>query len=556
VRKVSVFIGIVVCFFSCAVQGPPTGGPEDKTPPAVVFYFPPQDSTNIDPETEIYIEFSEDIDRISFENSLYVSPVFTEQLKINWRGKKAFLIPPEKLKDDVTYVFNIGTTVKDLRNNRLRSSLSWAFSTGSRIDKGKISGTVIGDKQLSGCFVWCFKKKNGEDLDPRFLTPDYITQVGEDGTFESNYMAEGIYRTFAFKDGNDDKKFTLALELIGIPPQEVSVSENESPELTIWMTQQDSIPPQVEYIKVLNKNTVEITFSEIVETGKDSVLFIYDKNNEELGIARFYLKEDKRTAILETGEQKDREIYHVRISGLPDLYENYLIEPGDSLTFLGSNVADTLRPEIISISPQDSSNNIPAESAIRILFSESVDTAGFSDRLSMENIIDSMKAEGTLHWISPVEAEFLPGKTLESQKSYLFTFNPFGLQDRNNNEFIDTLFQTFFSVENSNLKGNILGTLVDSSRSGQYNYRIILKNSTNNAVVAEHTIEKPGEFTLAGINPGNYNILIYKDLDGNERYSYGKLDPFTFSESFIVVDQAVDIRAGWDTQIEEIYFRY
>ena len=98
----------------------------------------------------------------------------------------------------------------------MKSSLSWAFSTGSEIDRGKISGTVIGEKELAGCFVWCFKLREGETVDPRFSTPDYITQVGEDGAFESVKMAAGIYRIFVFKDEKEDKKLRESMELLGI----------------------------------------------------------------------------------------------------------------------------------------------------------------------------------------------------------------------------------------------------------------------------------------------------------------------------------------------------
>jgi len=553
--KIHVFIAFVLFFVSCAVQGPPSGGPEDKTSPAIVSVYPPRDTTNIATDTEIFIEFSEDVDKVSLESSLYVSPVFEEEFDFNWKGKKVFLIPPKELEENVTYVFTIGTDVKDLRNNQLTGSVSWAFSTGSEIDRGKISGKIIGDKQLSGCFVWCFKLNEEEKIDPRFSTPDYITQTDENGTFKSGNMSAGTYRVFVFKDADEDKRFTLSTELSGVPPGDVTISGDHFSELYMWITKQDTIPPAVDYIEVRDNHKIEMTFSEAVELPADTVFSLYDEEEKFLEIRDYYLKRNGTSAVFITDRQKKDELYHVRIAGLPDLWKNKLYEPGDSLTFLGTNVPDTIGPEVISFSPGDSSRNVPVTSPVEINFSETVDTSGFNNRTSFINISDTVDVQTEVRWISPVCVKIIPENMLQSMKTYLIRVDLTGLADANGNTCADSSFHIYFSSENTDNKGNITATLTDSAGSGDYRYILLLKNFNSGETVKKIKFENPGEFTLTNINSGHYSILIFKDLDGNGRYTFGKISPFSFSEPFIMTENPVEVRAGWDTALEELIFR-
>jgi len=546
----------VFLFFSCAVQAPPSGGPVDKTPPAIISFFPPPDTINVDVNTDIFIEFSEQIDKSSLENSLFVSPVFGEKFKIKWRKRKAFLIPPEKLKKDVTYVFNIGTDVKDLRNNHLKNSLSWAFSTGNKINKGKISGSIIGDRKLSGCFIWCFKKEKNKNLNPALSFPDYITQTGDDGKFSLNCIAKGTYRVFAFRDVNDDKKFTPETDPIGIPPEDIYINDSEFQNLNLWIAKVDTIPPDVEYISVLDRNKIEISFSEAIEIMADSIFKIFTENNRELKISNFYSGKNKNSIVLETDIQKENEIYHLKISGLSDLRGNFLFDPGDSLTFLGTATPDTVSPEILSFSPQDSSSDISCNTPISIVFSEPVDTTDINNKISLYSLSDSVNVDGKLIWLSPVEMNFVPSGDLKSQKEYIFSVELENITDKHSNKFQDSLFQVYFITENRDLKGSIIGTIVDSNRFNNFSYHLIITNSTGGKVFSELKINKPGKFNIPYFNTGQYKILVYKDLDNNGRYSFGKLSPFTYSEPFIKIDQPVEIRAGWDTEIGELIFKY
>ena len=58
----------------CARVGPPTGGPADSTPPEVVTTVPEDGVTGVGRDTEIRIEFSEEMNRVSVERSFSIAP--------------------------------------------------------------------------------------------------------------------------------------------------------------------------------------------------------------------------------------------------------------------------------------------------------------------------------------------------------------------------------------------------------------------------------------------------------------------------------------------------
>jgi len=214
---------LLIVSINCAVQGPPGGGPEDSIPPQIIEVYPPSNSTGIVPNTDIYINFSEYMDRISVERSVFITPSFTEELNFQWERKKLHI--KNTLQPSITYVINIGTGSRDQNNNNLKNSYSWAFSTGESIDNCQISGRIFGETEKSGLFIWAFKLDKNEEINPSEHEPDYTTQSSENGEFKLDYLSSGIYRIFALKDNNNNLKYDIELDLIGIPYCDLKISD-------------------------------------------------------------------------------------------------------------------------------------------------------------------------------------------------------------------------------------------------------------------------------------------------------------------------------------------
>ena len=70
-----------------------------------------------------------------------------------------------------------------------------AFSTGSQIDQGSISGVVKHEKDAS-LNLW--KIQNESDLKKFYERyPDYVMDAATDGEYEFNYLSSGEYKIVA-----------------------------------------------------------------------------------------------------------------------------------------------------------------------------------------------------------------------------------------------------------------------------------------------------------------------------------------------------------------------
>jgi hypothetical protein len=123
VWKNIILILFMAFLLSCAKEGFPPGGPEDKTPPEVVRTIPESGNTMVDSETSVQVWFSEGIDSRSAADAVFITPFFDEEdRKINVRGRKISISFTESLDSNRTYVITLGTGIKDYRSNPLEVS--------------------------------------------------------------------------------------------------------------------------------------------------------------------------------------------------------------------------------------------------------------------------------------------------------------------------------------------------------------------------------------------------------------------------------------------------
>ena len=63
-----------------------------------------------------------------------------------------------------------------------------------------------------------------------------------------------------------------------------------------------------------------------------------------------------------------------------------------------------------------------------------------------------------------------------------------------------------------------------------------------------------GTFAMNRLREGNYSLLFFEDSDGDNRYSYGSLDPYKPAEWFFIYPDTVEIRGNWDMELTGIQF--
>ena len=188
-RSSIIFISLFYIQF-CAVVKPPSGGPKDTTPPYLVSVNPPSGTLNYKGK-EIVLKFSEYMDSNSIEKGIRIFPIIQKELSILPKGEIVIINMPDDLETDQTYVINLSRNIKDEHGVELSDAISLAYSTGEKISKGSISGTVYSGEK-SSVHLWQIKDYN--NLEDIFLTnPTYITDVSNNGVFTFQYLSKADY---------------------------------------------------------------------------------------------------------------------------------------------------------------------------------------------------------------------------------------------------------------------------------------------------------------------------------------------------------------------------
>lgn len=218
---------------SCAVQQPPTGGEDDKTPPEIVNVLPKNNTLNFRGES-IEIEFNEYVDTRSFIDALVITPKPKGELSFDWSGKSVEISIDGGFERDRTYVITIGKNFQDLRGgNKISEPFSFAFATGSKIDKGKLSGKVYDlnrtaktENIFADVVMTAYRNENAN---PEKDDPDFILPVNSDGSFAFSNIPGGDYFIFALLDADRNFKYDKDFEFISTNDTIVTVIENEPP---------------------------------------------------------------------------------------------------------------------------------------------------------------------------------------------------------------------------------------------------------------------------------------------------------------------------------------
>ncbi|MCI0448723.1 MAG: Ig-like domain-containing protein [Chlorobi bacterium] len=259
--------------FGCANQQPPGGGEEDKIPPKVKIVSPKPNSTGFK-SNAIVFEFNEYVDRRSFQDAFRISPQVKGDIEFNWGGKEVevrFPFDLYKIDANKTFVVNINSSLKDIRGNAIAEPVNFAFSTGSAIDMGGVSGLVYNaGKKIAAVLAYNLNK----EYDPTKNTADYITETSAEGIYNLTNLAAGKYRIITVIDEDRNLLFTSERESYGVLPFDVEVKDSVTLKNVNFylkdITADVQTGPELDYTKYF-KDTLLVVFSS-VEKGSRTVL--------------------------------------------------------------------------------------------------------------------------------------------------------------------------------------------------------------------------------------------------------------------------------------------
>ena len=192
---------------SCANQGAPPGGPQDRTAPQVLETFP--DTFAVVPafDEEIRIVFDERISESGaqgpLDEAVIISPESGEvtvrhssrELRVRMEG--GFL-------PDEVYRVTVQPVIRDLFGNTLADPFEFVFSTGAEMTPTVLAGSIVDritDEPVEGARVTArAERPPGVEASDDQVVLTHIAHSDERGVYALRYVPSGGYEITAFVD--------------------------------------------------------------------------------------------------------------------------------------------------------------------------------------------------------------------------------------------------------------------------------------------------------------------------------------------------------------------
>ena len=546
---------------NCAVQGSPSGGPIDEIPPTIVETFPAPGDTLISPDIAVSVVFSESMERESVLSALFISPAPPAVPNYSWKGERLNIDFVESLVPDQTYVISVGSSAKDMRNNPVVSTHTFAFSTGLHLDRGVITGKVYksgSDFALEGepnALLWAYRLDGSSSPIPTSQKGTYITQSDMEGRFTLSNLADGKYRVFSFTNSDEDFIYFMRGDFTGFPAGEVYVDDSTSAfELTHFPVAADTLPLIVSLLDSPVREHITVTFDKPLDkktlrSENFTIVELPGGRNLENGVSDYLFSDRTPRSVTLLSEilEPNRE-YQVEIDGVSDIFGNTISNYSDSTTkFVGAALESDADFLLESVSPEDSALNVPVYEPLSLIFSKPTDLSLIRNYITIAdssgNRIPGVFSEETSSHFTILPED----KLWQPDMKYFMALNVDSITSTDEYTLIhsDTLYT--FSTLSLTKTGLILGNVtVEGNYGGQ---QIVvsaqpINNSRLQTVIL--TLEEPGQYQFIGLSPGQYLVSAFLDRNRDEQWFQGMLIPYKPSEPFALYAEPVTVRQGID----------
>jgi len=560
--KTKYLIFSLILSLACAHQGTPPGGPIDKFPPQVLptGLQPPPGATRVPVDSEVSLVFSEGVERQSVEDAFFISPYPKGGFKFNWKGKRLRVQFPGGLDSARTYVLTIGTEARDYQRNRMKESFTLAFATGDSIDQGQIQGRVKADGAATGTQIWAYVLQDSA-VNPRDREADYITQCGETGDYRLPFVAPGRYRLFAVKDNDLNRLYDPESDLIGICTKDVHLTSDKllETECNFQTTKEDTTKPGLFRVYSSDNRHLAVRFDEsILPVNTDSINCVLiqklrrGKPVDTLKILQMYQNPQVASRLeMITEPQQADSMYLLSVTGFFDLWCNPVEPAYRSIEFTGSPAPDTVRPQLLSVTPKDSARQVPLQQSLEFVFSEALADSSFYPALTVSDTAREVHPGKSIRR-QPNFFQFIPVRPWKSLMNYTISLKADSVFDRFGNSVADSTWQSRFTTLNSDTLAAISGSISDDLAADSGKIFLTATQTKKDGMAYDISVDHPGPYRFDGVFPGDYTISGFRDRDGNGKYSYGSVLPFLPSERFFFYADTISVRSRWPNEGNDI----
>ena len=576
----------------CANAVAPTGGPKDDKPPLVVEAVPENHCINFNGK-KIEITFDEYITLENANQNVMISPPLSEKPDIKLKNKTVVIKFKEDLAANTTYTINFGAAIKDLHEGNQFKDYVYSFSTGDHIDTLAIAGKVLNasdKKPVEGVYVSLYAADR-ENLDslPMTTIPDYITKTDKEGKFSLNGLADKKYLVFALKDANANLYFDLPNEDVAFLDTLVQASCLKKPtppvvdslakdSLTIQMDSLafdtiakplDTIAFDTTAVTMYHPNALDLTLYMFTEV--DSTQVLLEKKLVEEGLLRFVFRHPAKEAAVMTHEM------------LPDSFNLITMHSAEYDTiwwYFTPNVKDSLWVQVkydtvindssrYSLKFKEPGGNRRRKSEPKKLTVNNnlLNRVGlipgqdlilkFSEPIISYQMRDSavFKRDSTLYYdrlaFEPADEygmKYRLTTPFSADSSYHFEIPDsvfWGIRGRTND-----VIKTDFHVLKDDEYGNIYITVVPPEGMKQV---VVQLTNESGKVLKEQVISQKEEVMFEHLMPAKYKLRALLDADGNGKWSTGNYHRHTLPETILDYKDPLDLKAGWDIDLEEVW---
>ena len=492
----------------------------DRTPPTIVGHWPGSEQTEVPVDSEIFVEFSEKMDRRFTGSAIFVAP--RTSLRLKWRGHR-LEAHIGRLQPAQTYVVTVGADARDMRGNLLGASYSFAFATGTGLDRRGLKGTVFEEgRPVSAASVWIhdlrhFNGKLGSDL------PDYETRTSREGKFEFTHLSPGRFLVIAFRDENRNLKRD-SNEARALPPKIYDLSHHEEVQIVdLLMEYSPREVSRLNRVQALDKTKLLLEFNRKVKPEN----VIVEINDLPI-VAKYQTLKDAKRLYVITTDQKGGVRYHFEklvVDGLT-------VEWNES--WRSSERKDRKPPSVEAVFP---SGVCTRSDSITILFDEAMDTTRIPG-LHFWKQSDSLDAlDGIWKWETSTRLVLIPSEEFDLG-IYSLQGQLGQLADRAGLAPTDPLVELNFQVTDFKDLPVVSGIVTARGLSTKGKILVTAQNLTD-AKIFRTSPDSTGAYELSQMLPGKYSIMAFIDQNNNFAPDVGAFEPLTLAETVSIRPETV-----------------
>src|SRR6185503_835961 len=261
VIRVTRHASLVTMLLACATVQDPPGGPPGFAAPLLLSVTPDSGSVLRDLKKASVFQFNEVIDErpgVTLDQLIIVSPR-ADALNVAWKRDAIEVRPKSGWKPNVPYQLTLLPGITDLRNNKLSSGRSIAFSTGGEIPTTRTAGRAI-DWETGGAAPRALVE---------LMRPDSVTfwtLADSTGAFALTSVPPGRYVLSVTIDKNSNRKRDYRESF-----DSAVVTLDSTLDLTLWAFVHDTVGPRIRTAQKADSLAIRLDFNQPLAPGGPAV---------------------------------------------------------------------------------------------------------------------------------------------------------------------------------------------------------------------------------------------------------------------------------------------